>query len=54
MEIKELLKRYTTGERDFRKINLIGASLIHANLPGVNFAEASLAGANLRDRKSVV
>jgi hypothetical protein len=39
---EELLKRYARGDRDFRSINLSGASLREADLRGSNLAGADL------------
>ena len=39
MDADELLKRYAAGERDFREVNLIGASLSEAFLSHICLAQ---------------
>jgi uncharacterized protein YjbI with pentapeptide repeats len=36
MNLNEILKRYATGERNFKGVNLIGTSLREINLSGAN------------------
>lgn len=60
MDAKELLQRYSDGERDFsgveitdmnfKEVNLSGANLTKANLRGSNFYGADLRNVNLRRR----
>ena len=52
MEIREILKQYTAGVRDFSglnlaEVNLSGVNLSGANLSEVNLSVANLSGANL-------
>jgi len=42
MDIKQLVEKYTNGERDFR-----GAILIGVQLNGVDLSSIDLSGANL-------
>lgn len=43
MDANKVVKRYAAGERNFRNADLIGISLIKANL-----SDAGLTGANLK------
>jgi hypothetical protein len=47
MNIKELLSRYTAGQRDFKNLNLIAANLRNMNLSGIDLSGANLTKANL-------
>ncbi|MEO0852775.1 MAG: pentapeptide repeat-containing protein [Cyanobacteria bacterium J06648_11] len=49
MQVSELLKRYSQGDRVFRGANLWGANLWGANLWGANLREADLRRANLTE-----
>ncbi|MEM9149229.1 MAG: pentapeptide repeat-containing protein [Cyanobacteria bacterium P01_F01_bin.3] len=48
MKAKELLRRYRTGERDFRRVDLSGESLRGINLTGINLSGANLNNTDLR------
>ncbi|MFC2030962.1 pentapeptide repeat-containing protein [Chloroflexota bacterium] len=45
MEAKELIRRYSAGERDFAGADLRGADLRWANLSGANVTDEQLAQA---------
>lgn len=49
MKAEELLRRCAAGERNFRGVNLNGASLTKANLRQVNLSEALLTAADLTE-----
>jgi uncharacterized protein YjbI with pentapeptide repeats len=46
MKAREVLSRYATGERDFRRANLRGQSFKGQDLAGADFSEADIRGAN--------
>jgi hypothetical protein len=46
MNTSEVLRRYATGERDFRRANLRGQSFKGKNLSGADFSEADIRGTN--------
>lgn len=46
MKAEEVLKRYITGERNFRSINLRGQKFKGYNLSGADFSHADIRGAN--------
>ena len=48
MEAQELVRRYKAGERDFSKVELLGANLSEADLSDVNLSGANLFRADLR------
>jgi len=47
VELSELHKRYTAGERDFRQVDLFGQTLAWVDLSGADLSEANLSEANL-------
>ena len=62
MKAKEVLARYTVGERNFHRVNLrgqsfkgenlAGADFRGANIHGTNFTEANLTGANFQEARA--
>ena len=46
MKADEVLERYREGERNFRRVNLIGQSFKGKNLSRADFSEADIRGAN--------
>ena len=46
MQTEEVLRRYAAGERDFKQLNLSGASFKGASLAGADFSNCDLRGAN--------
>jgi len=46
MKANEVLERYKSGERDFRRLNLRSQSFQGANLAGADFSECDLRGTN--------
>ena len=49
MNAAEVLRRYTEGERNFRKANLRGANFRGKDLSGADFSEADIRSANFTD-----
>ena len=47
MDVREILKQYAAGERDFSGLNLAEVNLSAANLSGANLSEVNLSVANL-------
>ncbi|NBD18060.1 MAG: hypothetical protein GVY04_18575, partial [Cyanobacteria bacterium] len=48
MKAKEVLQRYSNGERNFQRVNLQGESFKGADLSGADFSEADIRGTNFR------
>jgi uncharacterized protein YjbI with pentapeptide repeats len=46
MKAKEVLRRYATGERDFRGANLCGQNFSEKDLSGANFSHANIRATN--------
>jgi uncharacterized protein YjbI with pentapeptide repeats len=46
MKAKEVLRRYATGERDFRGANLCGQNFSEKDLSGANFSDVNIQGTN--------
>jgi uncharacterized protein YjbI with pentapeptide repeats len=44
MKANEVLERYKSGERDFRRLNLRSQSFHGTNLAGADFSECDLRG----------
>lgn len=44
MKADEVLRRYTAGERDFRRVNIRGQSFKGKDLSGADFSEADIRG----------
>jgi len=49
MKAKEVLQRYSNGERNFQRVNLRGKSFKGADLSGADFSEADIRGTNFRE-----
>ncbi len=47
MDANEIIRRYVTGERNFRLQDLHSLSFVQANLSHADFSGANLAGADL-------
>ncbi|ERN43082.1 putative low-complexity protein [Rubidibacter lacunae KORDI 51-2] len=46
---KDVLRRYATGDRDFRDLSLRGQSFKNADLSGADFTEADIRGTNFSE-----